>query len=111
MRSSARLRAALGHGRNRDSAFGPPTLPNPSPFPSTLATSLRASTQSNPQREKSNQDFECYFTVVSFFWIPSLQEKPPAHPPQKGPPERLIRNLTLYYNPARDAVHCELFLF
>ena len=29
--------------------------------------------------------------------------------PKKGPPERLIRNSTLYYNLAHDAVHCEPF--
>jgi hypothetical protein len=60
MRSRARLRAAVGHGKNRDSAFEPPLpplLPQSVLFP--------APTQSNPNARK--QDSECCFTVVSVF--------------------------------------------
>ena len=70
MRSSARVRAVVGHGRNRDSAFDPP-LSSPPPqslliVPFHSRNLLKASTQSIPNAR--NQDFECCcFTVVSVF--------------------------------------------
>jgi hypothetical protein len=81
MRSSARIRAAVGHGKNRDPAFDTlPSSPIPPPFHSRHF--LKASTQSIP--DTRNQDFECCFSTVVGVQIPSLQEKPHAHP-QKGP--------------------------
>lgn len=56
MRSSARVRVAVGHGKNRDPAFDTP-LPPSSLFPllppSTLATFSESLNSIDPQREKS----------------------------------------------------------
>jgi hypothetical protein len=104
MRSSARIRAAVGHGKNRDSAFDPPQsllFPFHSPLPSESLNSIKSPT-------RGIKTFECCcFTVVSVFGFRRFKKS--LMRTQKGPPERLIRNLTLYYNQAHDVVHCEPF--
>jgi hypothetical protein len=84
-----------------------PTSPNPTSSPFHSPHLLKASTQSIINAR--NQDFECcFFTVVSVF-DSVASRKASCAPPQKGSPERLIRNLTLYYNLAHDTVQGEPF--
>ena len=63
MRSSARVRAAVGHGKNRDYAFD-------------LLSSLNLINPSNAR----NQGFRMLFYCSLGIRIPSLQEMPHAHP-------------------------------
>jgi hypothetical protein len=109
MRSSASLRAAVGHGRNRDPPFDPvPSSPLPPHLPLPLSPhSESLDSIKFPTREIKTSEWGC-FTVVSVFGFRRFK-KSLMRTPQKGPPERLIRNLTLYHNLAHDAVHCEPF--